>query len=455
MAIQTINPATGEVVKTFGEFSDEKVNQIIDEANEAFIKWRETPFSFRKTLMLNAAKELKINKKKYADVLTLEMGKPIKQALSEVEKCAWVCEYYAENAEDILSKEVIKSDASESYVRFDPVGIVLAIMPWNFPYWQVFRFAAPALMAGNVGLLKHASNVPMSAMAIEEVFLNAGFPKNVFINLLIGSSKVKLVLDNPLVKAATLTGSENAGKKVAETAGNNLKKTVLELGGSDPFIILADADIEAAVDQAVTSRLINNGQSCIAAKRFIVVEEIADKFIELFVEKMEKTKVGDPADMETELGPIAREDLLIELDEQVKSSVKTGAKILTGGKRLERKGSYYPATVLTNVKKGMTAYKEELFGPVASVIVAEDEDEAINIANDSEFGLGSSLWTNDIDKAKKLAAKIEAGSVFINGMVKSDPRLPFGGIKMSGYGRELSHYGIKEFVNIKTVWIKA
>ena len=454
MAIQTINPATGDVVKSFGEFTDEKVNQIIDDANEAFIKWRETPFSFRKNLMLNAAKELKSNKLKYADILTLEMGKPIKQSISEVEKCAWVCEYYAENAESILSKEVIESDADESYVRFDPIGIVLAVMPWNFPYWQVFRFAAPALMAGNVGLLKHASNVPMSAMAIEEVFLNAGFPKNVFTNLLISSSKVKLVLNNPLVKAATLTGSENAGKKVAETAGNNLKKTVLELGGSDPFIILADADIETAVEQAVTSRLINNGQSCIAAKRFIVVEEIADQFIELFVEKMKKTKVGDPTDMETELGPIAREDLLVELDEQVKSSVKAGAKILTGGKRLDRVGSYYPATVLSKVKKGMTAYEEELFGPVASVIIADDEDDAIRIANDSDFGLGSSLWTNDIEKANKLAAKIESGSVFINGMVKSDPRLPFGGIKISGYGRELSHYGIKEFVNIKTVWIK-
>jgi succinate-semialdehyde dehydrogenase/glutarate-semialdehyde dehydrogenase len=455
MAIQTINPSTGDVVKTFGEFSEEKVNQIIDDANEAFIKWRETPFSFRKNLMLNAAKELISNKQKYADILTLEMGKPIKQSNSEVEKCAWVCEYYAENAETILSKEVIESDADESYIRFDPIGIVLAVMPWNFPYWQVFRFAAPALMAGNVGLLKHASNVPMSAMAIEEVFLNAGFPKNVFTNLLISSAKVKLVLNNPLVKAATLTGSENAGKKVAETAGNNLKKTVLELGGSDPFIILADADIEAAVEQAVTSRLINNGQSCIAAKRFIVVEEIADQFIEQFVEKMKNIKVGDPTDMETELGPIAREDLLLELDEQVKSSVKAGAKILTGGKRLDRVGSYYPATVLSKVKKGMTAYKEELFGPVASVIIADDEVDAIRIANDSDFGLGSSLWTGDIEKANQLAAKIESGSVFINGMVKSDPRLPFGGIKISGYGRELSHYGIKEFVNIKTVWIKA
>lgn len=454
MAIKTINPATGEVIKTFGEFSDEKVNQIIEDSHGAFLKWRKTPFDFRKNLMLNAAKELRHNKEKYAEILTLEMGKPIKQSYAEVEKCAWVCEYYAENTEKILADEIIESDADESYVRFDPIGIVLAVMPWNFPYWQVFRFAAPALMAGNVGLLKHASNVPMSAMAIEEVFINAGFPKNVFSNLLIGSSKVKNVIEHPLVKAATLTGSEIAGKKVAEACGANLKKTVMELGGSDPFIILEDADINAAVEQGVISRLINNGQSCIAAKRFIVVEKIIEKFEKLFVEKMSAIKIGDPTDIETELGPIAREDLLIELDEQVKASVKAGAKILLGGKRLEREGSFYPATILSNVKKGMVAYEQELFGPVAILIKAEDEADAIRIANDSDFGLGASLWTNDKEKAKILAGQIESGSVFINGMVKSDPRLPFGGVKISGYGRELSHYGIKEFINIKTVWIK-
>ncbi len=454
MAIQTINPATGEVIKTFGEFSDEKVNQIIEDSHETFLKWRKTPFDFRKNLMLNAAKELRHNKEKYAEILTLEMGKPIKQSYAEVEKCAWVCEYYAENTEKILADEIIESDADESYVRFDPIGIVLAVMPWNFPYWQVFRFAAPALMAGNVGLLKHASNVPMSAMAIEEVFINAGFPKNVFSNLLIGSSKVRSVIEHPLVKAATLTGSEIAGKKVAEACGANLKKTVMELGGSDPFIILEDADITAAVEQGIMSRLINNGQSCIAAKRFIVVEEIIEEFEKLFVEKMSKIKIGDPTDIETELGPIAREDLLIELDEQVKASVKAGAKIILGGKRLEKEGSFYPATILSNVKKGTVAYEQELFGPVAILIKAEDEADAIRIANDSDFGLGASLWTNNKEKAKILAGQIESGSVFINGMVKSDPRLPFGGVKISGYGRELSHYGVKEFMNIKTVWIK-
>ncbi len=454
MAIQTINPATEEIVKTFDGLSIDEVDKIIKDSNSAFNNWKKSAFAERSKLMFNAAKVLRENKQRYAEILTLEMGKPILQSYSEVEKCAWVCDYYAENAEKMLSKEIIKTDASESFVQFDPIGVVLAVMPWNFPYWQVFRFAVPALMAGNVGLLKHSSNVPMSALAIEEVFNKAGFPENTFRTLLIDSSLVKAVIENPLVKAATLTGSEYAGRKVSEISGRNLKKTVMELGGSDPFIILNDADLDTAVKTGVTARLINNGQSCIAAKRFIVVEDIYDEFESKFVEKMEKIIVGNPMDESTELGPLAREDLLLELNQQVQNSVKAGAKILTGGKRLERKGFYYPPTVISNVKKGMPAYNEELFGPVAIFIKAVDANDAVKIANDTDFGLGASVWTNDIENAKKIAADIDSGAVFINGLVKSDPRLPFGGVKLSGYGRELSHYGIKEFVNIKTVWIK-
>jgi len=454
MSIQTINPATGKIEKTFQEYTYEKVLELIDSADKAFQAWGEVSISERKKLMSNAAKNLREKKNEYGRILTLEMGKPLTQAIAEVEKCALVCEYYAENAEQILKEELVKTDASESYVRFDPIGVILAVMPWNFPFWQVFRFAAPALMAGNVGILKHASNVPLSALAIEEIFTDAGFPRNVFTTLLIGSSLVEKIIRNPKIKAATLTGSEPAGKKVAETCGSVLKKTVMELGGSDPFIVLEDANIEEAVKTAVTARLINNGQSCIAAKRFIVVEKIYDEFEKKFVELMKNVKIGDPLDPSTELGPMAREDLLTELDEQVKQSVGKGARVLCGGKRITREGFYYEPTILANVKKGMPAYEDELFGPVASLIKAKDENDAIRIANDTNFGLGASLWTSDINKATKLAVKIESGSVFINGMVKSDPRLPFGGIKISGYGRELSHYGIKEFVNIKTVWIK-
>lgn len=454
MPIQTINPATGEIVKTFEEFSKEQVDLIIKDVYEAFLSWKKSAISERKNLMLKAAGVLRKNKQKYAEIMTLEMGKAITQSTGEVEKCAWVCEYYAENAELILGKEFIETDASQSYVRFDPIGPVLAVMPWNFPFWQVFRFAAPALMAGNVGLLKHASNVPMCALAIEEVFTEAGFPENTFKTLLIGSSLVENVVNNPLVKAATLTGSEPAGKKVAQACGNKLKKTVLELGGSDPFIVLADADLDEAVKVGVSARMLNNGQSCIAAKRFIVVEEIADEFEKKFVECMEKVVVGDPTNLDTEQGSMAREDLLIELHEQVKKSLDAGAVLLSGGERMNLKGAFYKPTVLSNIKKGMPAYHEEMFGPVASIIRAADDTDAINIANDSEFGLGASLWTKDLKKAESLAEEIESGSVFINGLVKSDPRLPFGGVKTSGYGRELSHYGIKEFVNIKTVWIK-
>jgi len=454
MANQTINPATGMSEKVFKEHSSNQVMVMIDAVNDAFVKWRETDFSFRAGLMKNVAKILREKKEHYGKILTLEMGKPITQAIAEVEKCALVCEYYADNAEKILSEEIVQTDASQSYVRFDPLGIVLAIMPWNFPFWQVFRFAVPALMAGNVCMLKHASNVPMSALAIEEIVMQAGFPQNTFKTLLISSIQVKEIIKHPHIKAVTLTGSEPAGKEVAVFSGSKLKKTVLELGGSDPFIVLDDANIDEAVKTAVLARLINNGQSCIAAKRFIIVEKIYNEFEKKFVEAMTKVKVGDPMNKETELGPIAREDLLNELDAQVKHSLEKGAVVLYGGRRIDREGFYYEPTILANLSKGMPAYDDEIFGPVASLIKAKDEDDAIKIANDSTFGLGASLWTSNITKAKVLAGKIESGSVFINGMVKSDPRLPFGGIKSSGYGRELSHYGIKEFVNIKTVWIK-
>ena len=453
MAIQTVNPATEEIVKTFNEMSIEEVESIIEKSHETFLSWRKKSFSERSELMHKAASILREKKNEFGKIMTLEMGKPIRQAEAEAEKCAWVCDYYADNAESILKEEFIQTDASESYVRFDPLGVVLAVMPWNFPFWQVFRFAAPALMAGNVGILKHASNVPMCAEAIENIFLEAGFPEGAFKNLVISSKPVKDIIDNPLVKAATLTGSENAGRNVAERSGKNLKKTVMELGGSDPFIILPDADLEKASSVAVTARMINNGQSCIAAKRFIITEAVYDEFLELFLSKMQAVKMGDPMNPETELGPLARKDLMLELDEQVKQSVEAGAEILTGGKPVDGKGYFYPPTVLVNIGKGSPAYEQELFGPVASVIKAKDEADAIRIANDTDFGLGASLWTNNIQHAKELAKEIESGSVFINGLVKSDPRLPFGGIKISGYGRELSHYGIKEFVNIKTVWI--
>ncbi|NMB81238.1 MAG: NAD-dependent succinate-semialdehyde dehydrogenase, partial [Ignavibacteria bacterium] len=441
MPIQTINPATGRIEKTYVEFSREEIKKSIEDTHEAFLKWRKTDFNERAGLMKNAASVMKSKRDEYAFIITTEMGKPIKQSMAEVEKCAWVCEYYADNAESMLKREIINTDASESYVEFNPLGIILAVMPWNFPFWQVFRFAAPSLMAGNVGLLKHSSNVPMCALAIEQIFHNAGFPKNVFKTLLIGSEPVKDIIKDPRIKAATLTGSEPAGKKIAEACGKELKKSVLELGGSDPFIVLEDAKIEEAVKNAVYARLINNGQSCIASKRFIVVEKIYDKFSEQFAKVMSDVKIGEPMDENTELGPIAREDLLYELDELVKDSVSKGARILTGGKVLPRKGFYYAPTILDNLKKGMPAYDEEIFGPVASLIKAKDAEDAVSIANDSPFGLGASVWTSNIERAKKMATEIESGCVFINGMVKSDPRLPFGGVKNSGYVRELAHYG--------------
>lgn len=454
MPIQSLNPFTAKIEKTFAESTKDEVRKVIDEVYDEFVLWKEIDIKERSKLMQKAAEVLRKDKDIYGKIMTSEMGKTFTQAVAEVEKCAWVCEYYAANTEVILKQEIIQTDATESYVRFDPLGVVLAVMPWNFPLWQVFRFAAPALMAGNAALLKHASNVPMCAIAIEKVFLFAGFPKNIFRTLLIGSSMVDEVINNNKVKAVTLTGSEPAGKKVAQSCGKVLKKTVMELGGSDPFIVLDDADIDEAVKTAVTARLINNGQSCIAAKRFIVTKNNYNEFEHKFVNEFMKIKTGDPMDPETQLGPIAREDLLYELDTQVKQSVNKGARILCGGERLERDGFFYKPTILANVKPGMPAYDDELFGPVASLIKVENENDAIRIANDTCFGLGASVWTKNISKAKMFASKVESGSVFINGMVKSDPRLPFGGIKNSGYGRELSHYGIKEFVNIKTVWIK-
>jgi succinate-semialdehyde dehydrogenase/glutarate-semialdehyde dehydrogenase len=387
--------------------------------------------------------------------MALEMGKPIKDGIAEAEKCAWVCDYYAENAEKFLEDEVIETDATKSYVSYQPLGVVLAIMPWNFPFWQVFRFAAPSLMAGNVGLLKHASNVFGCALAIEDVFTQAGFPKNTFRSLLVGSSNVNKIIDHPLIKAVTLTGSVPAGKAVARKAGAVLKKTVLELGGSDPYLILEDADLENAARVCALSRLINSGQSCIAAKRFIVVEQIQDKFEEFLIKEMKKYKMGDPLDETTQIGPQSRFDLRDALHKQVTKSIEKGARCILGGEIPNNKGAFYPPTILTNVKKGMPAYEEELFGPVASIITVKNEDEAIEVANDSIFGLGASIFTKNIQKGNKIAREnIQAGCCFVNTYVRSDPRLPFGGIKESGYGRELSYHGIKEFVNIKTVYLK-
>lgn len=453
MPLQTINPATGKLEKTFTEHSREEVLWLVEKTHGAFAAWSQKNFSARSSVLKKAAAVLRSRKDSFGGLITLEMGKPISQALAEVEKCALVCDYYAEHGQAMLSPEAVPTDAAESFVRFDPLGVILAVMPWNFPFWQVFRFAAPALMAGNTCLLKHASNVPMCARAIEEVFAEAAGEEHTFTTLLIGPGLVDDVIASPLVKAATLTGSDAAGRQVAGAAAAHLKKTVLELGGSDPFIVLEDAPLDAAVKTGVTARLLNNGQSCIAAKRFIIAEKIYGEFTARFIDAMQQVRIGDPMDRATELGPLARQDLLRELDDQVQRSAALGAAILCGGKKLKREGYFYEPTVLGNLKKGMPAYDEELFGPVAALIKARDAEEAVALANDTPFGLGASLWSTDTCAARKLAPRIDAGAVFINGMVKSDPRLPFGGIKNSGYGRELSAYGIKEFVNIKTVWI--
>ncbi len=451
--MRAINPANNRLIAEYPEHSEGEIAQKLTLAAECFTEYRTTTFAERATMMHKAAANLRERSAIYARLMTEEMGKPIAAAKSEVEKCAWVCEYYADNAERFLADLPAETDATRSYVKFQPLGPVLAIMPWNFPLWQCFRFAAPALMAGNVGLLKHASNVPGSALAIEQVFREAGFPLGCFQTLLIGSSKVASILDDPRVVAVTLTGSEGAGKNVGESAGRNLKKVVLELGGSDPFIIMESADLEQAAKTAVTARTINNGQSCIAAKRFIVHRAIADRFEQHFLEAIATLRIGDPLDPSTDIGPLARPEFVDDLHRQVSRSIEQGATLLAGGKRIEGDGYFYQPTVLGNVGPGMPAYDEETFGPVAALIRVRDADEAIRVANDTRFGLGSSAWTTDENEQQRFINGIEAGSVFINGMVKSDPRLPFGGIKASGVGRELAEFGIREFVNIKSVWI--
>jgi succinate-semialdehyde dehydrogenase / glutarate-semialdehyde dehydrogenase len=453
MAIATINPATGEVIHTFQPLSPAEIDSKLQLAVSAFRQQRDTPFAERAQRMLKAGEILDREKERFGRLMTLEMGKPFKAAVAEAAKCITACRYYAENAERFLADEIVDTGAKKSFVRYLPIGPILAVMPWNFPFWQVIRFAAPALMAGNVGLLKHASNVPQCALAIETIFKDAGFPSGSFQTLLIGSSQVDALLADPRIVAATLTGSEQAGIQVGVGAAKRIKKVVLELGGSDPFIVMPSANLEAAVETAVQARVQNNGQSCIAAKRFIVAEPIADEFQHRFVARMQNLKIGDPMDQKTELGPLATADGMRDLDAEVQKTVQMGAKVLTGGHPLNSPGNYYAPTVLTNVPKGSPAYSEELFGPVASIFRVKDQDEAIRLANDVRFGLGSSVWTNDDRERERFINELEAGMVFVNKMVASDPRIPFGGVKASGHGRELGLVGIREFVNAKTVWI--
>jgi len=453
--MQSINPFTGQIIKEYREYSPTEVEEIIRKVDQAFHSWKQTRLEQRAICMKNLQAKLLEKKDELAGIMVSEMGKVKREAIGELEKCALVCGFYAENAESFLKNAPIKTEASESYISFQPIGTVLAVMPWNFPFWQVFRFLAPALMAGNTGVLKHASNVSGCALAIEKLVSDAGFPENVFRILLIGSKDVKSVIENPLIKSVTLTGSTPAGRSVASLAGAALKKSVLELGGSDPYLILDDADIETAARLCVTSRLINAGQSCIGAKRFIVADQVYDSFRAEFVRLMSTTKFGDPLDPETTIGPLARVDLRNELHQQVEKSRELGAKVLLGGFIPEGNAPFYPPTVLENVVPGMPAYHEELFGPVAVLFRFKTEEEAIRIANDTVFGLGAGIYTSDIEKGKLLAEKgLEAGCVFVNDFVKSDPRLPFGGIKESGYGRELSAIGIREFMNVKTIVIR-
>ena len=455
MAIATINPTTGETLKTYAPDSDAEIEAKLELAQQAFSTYRRLPFEQKAKWMQATADILERDREKFAKIMTLEMGKTLKSAIAEVEKSALGCRYYAENAPQFLADAPAKTDASQSFVRYQPLGPILAVMPWNFPFWQVFRFAAPALMAGNVGLLKHASNVPQCALTIEEIFTEAGFPPGVFQTLLVGADKVANIVTDDRVKAATLTGSEPAGASLAATAGKSLKKTVLELGGSDPYIVMPSADIAAAASTAVTARTINNGQSCIAAKRFILADAIADEFLKHFVAKMEALKVGDPLLPDTDIGPLATPNILQELDTQVQACIQSGAKLLTGGRALsEQPGNFYQPTILAEIPVDSPARLEEFFGPVALVFRVSGIDEAIELANSTSFGLGASAWTAEKAESDRFISELEAGSVFINGLVKSDLRLPFGGIKRSGYGRELSVQGIHEFVNIKTVWVK-
>ena len=454
MAFESINPADGKTLKTFDVWDDHRIEAALEQVAEASLRWAETPLAERCDAMRRAASVLRGRVEDLARTMTLEMGKLIKESRAEVEKCAWVCDYYADNAARFLADESIATDAANSYVAYQPLGTVLAVMPWNFPLWQVFRFAVPALTGGNTGVLKHASNVPQCALAIEQVFHDAEIPDGVFRTLMISAGQVASVIADPRVHAVTLTGSEPAGKKVAACAGENLKKTVLELGGSDAFIVLEDADLEETVRNAVASRFLNAGQSCIAAKRFIVIDGIADEFVKRFGDAAEKLAMGDPLDENTTLAPMARIDLRNELHQQVAASIKQGAVVVTGCEPHPGPGAFYPPSILDRVEAGMTAYEEELFGPVASVIRATDEQDALRIANGSRYGLGGSVWTTDVKRGESLARHMQSGAVFVNGMVKSDPRLPFGGVKASGYGRELSHHGLHEFLNAKTVWIK-
>lgn len=453
MAIRTMNPATGEVIRTFEPLSDSEIDARVQLAADTFRAWRSVSFAERSRKMLRACGVLENEKQRLAEIMTLEMGKPLRAAVQEVEKCARACEYYAHNAERFLADEEAESSATRSFVKYQPLGPVLAVMPWNFPLWQVFRFAAPGLMAGNVGLLKHASNVPQCALAIEDVFRRAGFPDGAFQTLLIGTDKVDQIIEDERIVAVTLTGSVGAGSSVAKTAGKHIKKTVLELGGSDPFIVMPSANIKQTVETAAQARMVNNGQSCIAAKRFIVHERIADEFERGFVERIKALKVGDPMEDSTDIGPLATKAVLDGLDEQVQRTVAAGASVLCGGRKDGRPGFFYMPTVLTDIPKSSPAYNDELFGPVASLFRAKDIEDAILIANDSELGLGSSLWSNDKGEQAIFIERIEAGLAFINGMVASDPRIPFGGVKQSGYGRELGAHGIREFVNVKTVCI--
>jgi succinate-semialdehyde dehydrogenase/glutarate-semialdehyde dehydrogenase len=454
MAIATINPATGETLKKFDALTDAQIERKLEVAAEAFSKYRRTTFADRARHMMRAADILEGQKEAFARMMTTEMGKTFRSAIDEAVKCAWVCRFYAENGEKFLADEVIATTAARSYVRYQPLGTILAVMPWNYPFWQVIRAAAPILTAGNVMLLKHASNVPQCALMIEGLFREAGFPEGVFQTLLIGSDKVEKILTDPRVAGVTLTGSEGAGVQVASGAAKKVKKVLLELGGSDPFIVMPSANLDEAVATAVKARISNNGQSCIAAKRFIVAEPIAEEFQRRFVAAMAALKVGDPFDEKTELGPLATKDGVTELHQSVTSTIESGGQLLTGGKRIEGPGNFYAPTVLARIPKGSPAQCEELFGPVASVFRAKDLDDAIRIANDSRFGLGASAWTNDEKERERLINEIEAGMVFINRMVASDPRMPFGGVKWSGYGRELGIYGIREFTDIKTVWIQ-
>ena len=451
--ITSVNPATEEVLATFDVHTSEQVEEALGQAQDAFLAWRARTIAERAVTMRALARLLRERADRYGRLMTLEMGKPITEATAEIEKCAWACDFYAENAARFLADETVKTNAKRSFVAFEPLGIVLAVMPWNYPFWQVIRFAAPALMAGNAAVLKHASNVPQSALAIEEALHDAGFPEGLLRTLLLAGAAVEPIIADDRVRAVTLTGSSQTGSRIAALAGRAIKRQVLELGGSDPFIVLKDADIPAAATTATRARNQNNGQSCIAAKRFIVEDNVLDEFQERFAKEVAALRIGDPLDPATQIGPLARGDLRDSLERQVKASVNAGASVLTGGARWGDRGFYYQPTVLAGVKPGMPAFDEETFGPVAAIVSAADADEAVALANSSEYGLGASLWTRDVVAGEKLARRIDSGQVFINGMVASDPRLPFGGTKHSGYGRELSSFGIREFTNIKTIWV--